>query len=99
MELALFIVYSPAHYMAWKIFSTSNWLWSFILMGLLSLQLHALVLTYTALIKDKDILSAEVLHEYDNKFVTPRMHRVMHDKCIMTHEAEFVDSPFRRSYW
>jgi len=99
MEMAIFTVYSPAHYFAWKIFSSSNWLWTFILMGLLSLQLYALISAYTALVKDKDILSAEVLHEYDNKFVTPRLHRVMHDKCVMTHEAEIVDSPFRRSYW
>ncbi|KAF8338112.1 uncharacterized protein EI90DRAFT_3041680 [Cantharellus anzutake] len=97
-ELALFIIYSPAHWFAWKIFSTANWFWSLALMGLLSLQVYALISAYKALIKDKEILSAEVLHEYDSKFVTPRLHRVMHDKCVMTHEAEFVDSPFRRSY-
>ncbi|KAF9513576.1 hypothetical protein BS47DRAFT_1329438 [Hydnum rufescens UP504] len=86
-----FLIYSPAHFLAWKIFSAENWFYSFFSMGLISLQMYTLVFAYTALIKDKAILSAEVLHEYDAKFVTPRLHPIKKDKSVMTHEAVMVD--------
>jgi len=91
LERYLFAVYSPAHALVWTVFSASNWVISLLLMGVLTLQLYALTFSYEALLKDRMIISAEVMHEYDEKFVNPRLHVVKTDACVMTHEAEMVD--------
>ena len=76
----------------------------------LSLQVRVLTTTYEALLKDRTIIAAEVLHEYDEKvrsrfplqssmstnslyhqYVSPRMHPVRRDACVMTNEAEIFD--------
>lgn len=57
----------------------------------ISFQARALTTTYEALLKDRTIIAAEVLHEYDEKYVSPRIHPVKRDACVMTSEAEFVD--------
>jgi len=56
-----------------------------------SFQVRVLTKTYEALLKDRAIIAAEVLHEYDEKFVSPRIHPVRRDACVMTNEAEIVD--------
>jgi len=56
-----------------------------------SFQVHALTTTYEALLKDRTIIAAEVLHEYDEKYVSPRLHPVRRDACVMTNEAEIVE--------
>jgi len=56
-----------------------------------SLQVRALTTTYKALLKDRTIIAAEVLHEYDDKYVSPRLHPVRRDACVMTNEAEIVE--------
>lgn len=33
-------VYSPAHFLAWTVFSSANWLYAFLLLGLISLQVR-----------------------------------------------------------
>jgi hypothetical protein len=38
----------------------------FMIMAITGLQLNVLIHTYTALLKDKDIIAAEVLHEYND---------------------------------
>jgi len=92
IETQLLIVYSPAHFLAWRIFSAANWFSSLISLGVISLQLHVLITAYEGLIKDRAILSAEVMHEYDTKFVNPRLHGLKRDIGTMTNEAEMVDS-------
>lgn len=62
---------------------------SFIMM-FCAFQLNALVLAYGYLIADKVILSAEVLNEYDQKFVFPRIFPVRRDVSTQTNEAEMV---------
>ncbi|KAF9512083.1 hypothetical protein BS47DRAFT_1109378 [Hydnum rufescens UP504] len=44
-DLNPFSIYSPAHFLVWKIFSPENWFHSFISLdlGLISLLTHALV--------------------------------------------------------
>lgn len=56
-----------------------------------SFQVRVLTTTYEALLKDRAIIAAEVLHEYDEKFVSPRINPVRRDACVMTNEAEIVD--------
>ncbi|KAJ2981492.1 hypothetical protein NUW54_g10867 [Trametes sanguinea] len=51
---------------------------------------RALSRSYEALLKDKAIIAAEVLHEYDEKFVYPRVNPVRKDAAVMTHESEMV---------
>ncbi|KAF8582285.1 hypothetical protein K439DRAFT_1653827 [Ramaria rubella] len=89
-EMALFIVYSPLHALLWQAVSPGNWIIIFILLGLTSAQLFALDQWYSRLLKDKELLSAEVMHEYDEKFVFPHIMRVRKDVGVMTHEAEMV---------
>ncbi|KAL5529026.1 hypothetical protein ACEPAG_5000 [Sanghuangporus baumii] len=93
LELNLFSVYSPAHSFLWLGTTGSNWILMFAIMGIVGLQTHLLANSYAGLLKDKMILSAEVMHEYNDKFVTPRLNPVRHDKAVMTHQAEVVD------YW
>jgi len=60
-------------------------------MVLLSVQLHILMRSYDLLLKDRAILSAEVMNEYDKKFVQPRVFPMRRDASTQTHEAEMVD--------
>ena len=59
-------------------------------------QIHGVIQAYTALIKDKAILAAEVMNEYNTKFVHPRLMPVRRDACIQTSQAEMVDDEFWR---
>jgi len=68
----------------------NNWLLVTFIMIFSAFQLNALILAYGYLINDKAILSAELLNEYDQKFVFPRVFPVRHDACTQTHEAEMV---------
>ncbi|KAI0281402.1 hypothetical protein BGY98DRAFT_913434 [Russula aff. rugulosa BPL654] len=90
-ELVLFCVYSPVHAVLWMLWNAGNWIMMAAVMVGVSFQVRALTTTYEALLKDRTIIAAEVLHEYDEKYVSPRMHPVKRDACVMTNEAEFVD--------
>jgi len=90
VELALFSIYSPAHALIWRLVTSSNWILVLALMLLLSGQFYTLTRSYELLIKDRAIISSEVMHEYDEKFVIPRINVVKSDACVMTHEAEVV---------
>ncbi|CAE6424519.1 unnamed protein product [Rhizoctonia solani] len=90
LELALFTIYSPAHALLWMIFSSHTWFVALILMVVISGQIFALTRSYEGLIKDRRIVQGEVMHEYNEKFVYPRVMPVRKDACVMTHEAEMV---------
>jgi len=89
-EKAFFIIYSPVHNLLWITWNFNNWLLIMTLMGLCSFQLNLLTTAYEYLIRDKAILSAEVMSEYDQKFVHPRLFPIRHDASTQTHEAEMV---------
>ncbi|EJD06050.1 uncharacterized protein FOMMEDRAFT_79278 [Fomitiporia mediterranea MF3/22] len=93
LEMSLFAVYSPAHAFLWVATTGSNWIVMFTIMGIIGLQIHLLCSSYAGLMKDKQILSAEVMNEYNEKFVNPRVNPVRFDKAVMTHQAEVID------YW
>jgi len=91
LETTLFAVYSPLHAMLWTALTSANWIRMACIMGLASAQLRAMTRAYQALVKDRSIIAAEVLHEYDEKFVYPRVNPVRKDASVMTHQAEMVD--------
>ncbi|KAG8957234.1 hypothetical protein FRC03_010355 [Tulasnella sp. 419] len=96
MELGLFCVYSPVHTLMYSVMGWNNWITVFIIMGGLSLMLYGLVSWYEQLVKDRALLMAEVMYEYDHKFVYPRINVIKRDACVMTNEAEVVDFSPRR---
>ncbi|KAF8894624.1 hypothetical protein BD779DRAFT_1669104 [Infundibulicybe gibba] len=91
LEMTLFNIYSPAHALLWMATSSSNWMIMLIIMGLATAQLSVLTQSYNALIKDKDIISAEVLNEYNQGFVYPRLNPIRKDVAVMTHQSEVVN--------
>ncbi|KAJ3503667.1 hypothetical protein NMY22_g18169 [Coprinellus aureogranulatus] len=91
LELQLFSLYSPVHAFLWIATNSANWIAMMFSMGLLTIMLNALIFTYQALIKDKELIASEVLSEYNDKFVYPRLNPIRHDVGVMTHESECVN--------
>ena len=67
LESNLFAIYSPVHALLWTAWTSANWMLLFCIMVAVSVQLSMTTRAYDALIKDKAIIAAEVLHEYDEK--------------------------------
>ncbi|KAG8768085.1 hypothetical protein FRC20_011018 [Serendipita sp. 405] len=89
-ELVLFQTYSPLHAMLWYIIQSNNWMIMCCIMAMTSFQLGIVVKSYSHLVKDRQIVDAEVLNEYQQRFVNPRLNVVKKDACVMTHEAEMI---------
>ncbi|KAG8874902.1 hypothetical protein FRB97_005563 [Tulasnella sp. 331] len=97
-ELALLTVYSPVHSLFHSMLVRQYWPRWTIITVLLTAMLHCLISFYTRLVKDSKTLASEVMYEYNESFVYPRINVVKKDACVMTHEAEIVDlSPGRQS--
>ncbi|KZP01173.1 hypothetical protein CALVIDRAFT_532787 [Calocera viscosa TUFC12733] len=92
-QLALLIAYSPVHALAYQI--APNWLVILTIVSSVTLLLFAVVGMYTSLLKDREIIASEVMHEYNDKFVYPTIAPVKKDAETMTHEAEIVDFRWR----
>ncbi|CCM00134.1 uncharacterized protein FIBRA_02161 [Fibroporia radiculosa] len=90
LESALFVIYSPVHAVLWMAVTSANWVLICCIMAGVSVQLRALTRAYEALLKDRSIIAAEVMHEYDEKFVYPRVNPIRKDAAVMTHQAELV---------
>ncbi|KAI6150759.1 hypothetical protein BKA82DRAFT_122247 [Pisolithus tinctorius] len=90
LERTLFAVYSPAHALLWICTDGTNWVLMCALMAMVGVEIGALVQAYEALVKDRAILAAEVMHEYNEGFVHPRINPVRRDVAVMTHQAEMV---------
>lgn len=67
LESSLFSIYSPVHALLWTAWTSANWMLLFCIMVAVSVQLNMTTRAYEAVIKDKAIIAAEVLHEYDEK--------------------------------
>ncbi|KAI0724021.1 hypothetical protein C8T65DRAFT_628229 [Cerioporus squamosus] len=91
LEMALFSLYSPVHSLLWIATTSANWMLMFFIMFIVGVQTRALARSYEALLKDRAIIAAEVMHEYDEKFVNPRVNPVRKDAAVMTHESEMVN--------
>lgn len=90
-EMVLFTVYSPGHAFLWMGTGSSNWIGMVVVMGVVSVQLHAMSYWYETLVKDREIIAAEVMSEYNEGFVYPRVNPVRRDVAVMTHESEIVN--------
>ncbi|KIK57819.1 hypothetical protein GYMLUDRAFT_46023 [Collybiopsis luxurians FD-317 M1] len=90
LEMMLFDIYSPVHALLWMATNSSNWIIMLVIMGVVGAQLHVTTLSYKALIKDKEILYAEVMNEYNEGFVYPRINPIRRDVAVMTHQSEVV---------
>ncbi|PCH37950.1 hypothetical protein WOLCODRAFT_135950 [Wolfiporia cocos MD-104 SS10] len=93
LEGRLFSIYSPVHALLWTAVTSASWMHMCCIMAVVGVQLRALTRAYEALLKDRAIIAAEVLHEYNAKFVNPRVNPIRKDVAVMTHQAEVVD------YW
>ncbi|KAJ6630811.1 hypothetical protein B0H10DRAFT_1773890 [Mycena sp. CBHHK59/15] len=91
LEMMLFNVYSPVHALLWMATGSSNWMLMLLIMGCVGAQANAMTHSYKALLKDKEIIAAEVLHEYNQGFVYPRINPVRKDVAVMTHQSEVVN--------
>ena len=58
--------------------------------GLLTFQTFTLVHMYSTLLSDRAQLQAEVMHEYNVKFVNPRVFVQKVDKGVSTSELEYA---------
>jgi hypothetical protein len=67
LELTLFAVYSPVHALLWMATTASNWMLTFGAMAGTGAMAYALAGSFEALLKDRAIIAAEVMHEYDEK--------------------------------
>jgi hypothetical protein len=81
LELELFSLYSPIHALLWLATSSTNWILLLFVMGLTSVQVRSLVLvclhiltgqqlniiihSYNIRIRDKELIAAEVMNEYN----------------------------------
>ncbi|PKI84808.1 hypothetical protein MVES_000868 [Malassezia vespertilionis] len=76
--LHIFAIYSPAHALWWALVGSLGiwpalaWLSTSLFMALFAAQTFFLAHEYALHVKDQRLLSAEVLREYDEKFVIPR---------------------------
>ncbi|KAJ7582702.1 hypothetical protein C8J56DRAFT_227715 [Mycena floridula] len=91
LEMRLFCVYSPVHSLLWMGTGSANWMLMGIIMGIVGVQLHVTTSTYKNLMKDREIIAAEVMHEYNEGFVYPRVNPIRKDVAVMTHQSEVVN--------
>lgn len=91
--LRLFTLFSPAHLIVyWSFLPTSpldsrpsvTILRTLLLAALITAQSYAFESFFTQQVQDKLILSKEVLHEYDTKYVHPSINRPARDVAIQT---------------
>jgi len=89
--LILFCIYSPAHALLWMATASNNWMLTLALMVIVSAQLNIVTLTFKSLIRDKEIIAAEVMSEYNEGFVYPKINPIRKDVAVMTHQSEMVN--------
>lgn len=65
LERTLLGVYSPAHALLWMCTGSANWVLMCVVMCVVGVQTGTLIEAYEGLVKDKGILAAEVMHEYN----------------------------------
>ncbi|KAG2134443.1 uncharacterized protein EDB93DRAFT_1254558 [Suillus bovinus] len=91
LERILLSVYSPVHALIWMSTGPTNWMLMTAVMGAVGVQTSLLIQSYEGLVKDRAILAAEVMHEYNEGFVYPRMNVVKKDVAVMTHQSEMIN--------
>jgi len=92
-QLAFLIAYSPVHGLVYQTSPSSLVILTII--PSVTLLLLGVISMYVYLLKDREIIMSEVLHEYNEKFVYPTIAPVKKDAETMTHEAEILDFRWR----
>ncbi|KAK2466909.1 hypothetical protein APHAL10511_001167 [Amanita phalloides] len=91
LELILFSIYSPVHPFLWMATGTTNWILMICVMFLVSFQMNGLIRAFNVLVKDKALIAAEMLNEYNQGYVYPRLHPIRKDVAVMTHQSEMIN--------
>ncbi|KAI8454227.1 hypothetical protein BY996DRAFT_4582138 [Phakopsora pachyrhizi] len=96
LKVFTYVVYPPPqafliHY-ASLTENCMNWA---LLMIMIMFQTYWIVKFYSQLVKDKLIVQSEVMHEYNTKFVYPKVFPHTKEASTMTNSAEFI----RREDW
>ncbi|PWN29981.1 hypothetical protein BDZ90DRAFT_257093 [Jaminaea rosea] len=105
VTLRVLTIYSPLSALLWHIVSGPllpvsgfvAWVIFFVLMqGGLAVSLVGLATLFEGLVRDKELLAAEVMREYDEKFVLPRAMPAVRDASTMTTmTAQRIDTDIR----
>lgn len=82
-------LYPPPLALTYHFLTPSSFIPSVIVGSVLLLQSYALVSSYSQLLADRATLQAEVMHEYDTKFVKPRLFLQKRDAATSTSELEY----------
>lgn len=97
MSLQMFCLFSPGHVLVYWMFLPLATLDArpsvtifncLVLQAILSAQLLLLQSKYTQQNKDTAIIQKEVMHEYDTKFVHPRLYPSVRDACTQISQDE-----------
>ncbi|PWN23352.1 hypothetical protein BCV69DRAFT_297290 [Microstroma glucosiphilum] len=96
VPMRIAVIYSPLHACLWHFAGSPllptggflAWLSLFFVMTLISAQSYMAITAFAGLVKDKSLLAAEVMREYDQKFVLPRAMPEVRDACVQTSQAE-----------
>ncbi|KAK9896695.1 hypothetical protein P389DRAFT_196773 [Cystobasidium minutum MCA 4210] len=89
--LRFFAVYSPPMALLVHFLDRSNFLTFFVAASFLSLQTYLIIHSFTQMMADRQTVNSEVMHEYNAKFVAPRVFYARRDASTMTNEAEIID--------
>ncbi|KAK4053126.1 hypothetical protein OIV83_001861 [Microbotryomycetes sp. JL201] len=90
-SLRLFMVYPPPVALMYHVVTPSSFL-PFVVTGSATVALAwFLVHLFTTLLSDRALLQAEVMHEYNAKFVNPRLFVAKRDAATSTSDLEFAE--------
>ncbi|GAA6048928.1 hypothetical protein JCM3770_007123 [Rhodotorula araucariae] len=89
-SLRFFSLYPPPIALLYHFLTPANFLTFVLVGGLVILQTFLLVHLYSTLVSDRAALQSEVMHEYNAKFVNPRVFAPKRDACVSTSQAEMV---------
>ncbi|GAA5855645.1 hypothetical protein JCM5353_005115 [Sporobolomyces roseus] len=90
-SLRLFTGYPPPVALMYHFLSPSTFIPFLFVGSSLIFLIFSLVHLYTTLLKDRQILSSETMHEYNSTFVYPRVFVQKRDFATSTEELEFQD--------
>ncbi|KAI5479571.1 hypothetical protein MNV49_003308 [Pseudohyphozyma bogoriensis] len=89
-SLHIFQLYSPPTALVYHFLTPSNFFPLAICGGILTFQTTLLVRFYSTLVSDRALLQSEVMHEYNAKFVNPRIFVQKRDMATDTDELELL---------
>ncbi|GAA5835540.1 hypothetical protein JCM9279_004575 [Rhodotorula babjevae] len=89
-SLRFFTLYPPPVALMYHFLTLDNCIPFAVVGGMIVSMTYLLVHLYSTLVSDRAALQAEVMHEYNAKFVNPRVFVAKRDACVSTSQAEMV---------